>query len=235
MFRYKQFTIIDDNCAMKVGTDGTMLGCWSNLAGSRRILDIGCGSGVLCAIAAQKNDTAKIIGVDVEIGAIKDAKVNVSSLPDSWSSRIDIVETRLQDFIPKKKFDLIISNPPFFENSQVSPDDARNYARHTNSLHYSDVFDFASKHLTGDGRINLVLPYENGLEAIHVAEKFGFHASRVCTVHPVPQKPPHRLLLELTNYPVSLEKTELTIESGKKRHDYTEEYQRLGEEFYLYF
>lgn len=220
---------------MKVGTDGTMLGCWSRLTDAQNILDVGCGSGVLSIISAQKNPTASIIGLDVESGAIKDAKYNVDQLPDDWKKRISILETRLQQFQFDHKFDLIISNPPFFENSQVSPNDARNFARHTNSLHYSDILHFASERLIEGGRINFVLPYENGIEAVKLAESQGFYASRVCTVYPVPQKPPHRLLIELTNVPSEQENSALTIETGIKRHDYTQEYQELGKDFYLYF
>lgn len=220
---------------MKVGTDGTMLGCWSRLSEAQNILDIGCGSGVLSIISAQKNPRASIFGLDVESGAIMDAKHNVSQLSEDWKNRISILETKLQDFQSDQKFDVIISNPPFFENSQVSPDDARNYARHTNSLHYSDILDFALENLNEGGRINLVLPYENGVEAVQIAENKGFYASRLCTVYPIPQKPPHRLLIELTNVSVEPDTTSLTIETGIKRHDYTLEYQELGKDFYLYF
>lgn len=235
MFRYKQFTIEDANSAMKVGTDGTLLGCWVNISEAKKMLDVGCGSGVLAAICAQKNDQLFITGIDVESGAIFDAKSNVSKLPDLWRMRINILHARLQDFKPEEKFDLIISNPPFFENSQISPDDARNFARHTNSLHYREVLTFASCYLEGKGKINLILPYQNGLEAIEVAKGLSFYPSRVCTVYPVPHKPPHRLLIELSRTDEGCEETELIIETGVKRHDYTREYQELGKDFYLYF
>lgn len=220
---------------MKVGTDGTMLGCWTNVFGAENILDVGCGSGVLSVICAQKNPIARIVGLDVEDGAIMDATANIDGLDPSWKERIFICQTRLQDFQASDKLDVIISNPPFFENSQISSDDARNYARHTNSLHYSDLFEFAQVNLVTGGRINLVLPFENGMKAIDEASSYGLFSSRVCTVYPVPHKSPHRLLIELTNVETNCEKTSLTIETGLKRHDYTEEYKELGKDFYLYF
>ncbi|MCB9188281.1 MAG: methyltransferase [Flavobacteriales bacterium] len=220
---------------MKVGTDGTMLGCWANVSTSNQILDVGCGSGVLTAICAQKNSNANIIGIDVENGAFLDATENVSKLDGSWSSRITILQTCLQDFVPNVKLDHIVSNPPFFENSQVSVDDARNFARHTDSLHYRDILSFGSNNLVKGGKISLVLPYENGLEAINQATLEGYFLTRKCVVFPIPQKAPHRLLLEFSNSEEEMELSQLIIETGIKRHDYTDEYKALGKDFYLYF
>lgn len=220
---------------MKVGTDGTMLGCWADVGSAGTILDIGCGSGVLSIICAQKNSNASIVGIDIEEGAVLDARQNVDALQESWRSRIAILQTRLQDFQSDHAFDVIISNPPFFENSQFSPDDTRNFARHTNSLHYSEILKFAQQNLTEKGKIFLVLPYENGKTSVEVAAELDFYPKRMCSVHPVPQKPPHRLLLEFCKEKVTCKETSLTIETGLARHDYTEEYKALGKDFYLYF
>lgn len=220
---------------MKVGTDGTMLGCWADVSYAKNILDVGCGSGVLSIICAQKNPNAVIVGIDVEKGAITDALSNVQSLDISWKQRIEIIEARLQDYDVSQPLDLIISNPPFFENSQVSPDDARNYARHTNSLHYTDIFRFAEVNLLDSGSVYLVLPYGNGLEALEKSKSSGLYAELVCAVRPVPHKPPHRLLMKFVKQECYPKETELIIETGIERHDYTKEYQELGKDFYLYF
>ncbi|CAG5079406.1 tRNA1(Val) (adenine(37)-N6)-methyltransferase [Parvicella tangerina] len=227
--------IDDSNSAMKVGTDGTMLGCWVNTDGVQSVLDIGCGSGVLTTICAQKNSEALITGIDVEEGAIKDASSNTENLPKSWRDRITITQVKLQDYHPDQQFDLILSNPPFFENSQVSPDDARNFARHTSSLHYRDIIKFAKNYLSESGRLNLVLPYENGKKAQAEGEEMGFFVSRTCVVRPVPQKPPHRLMIEFSNVKTPFKEELLTIETGVQRHDYTTAYKELGKDFYLYF
>lgn len=235
LFKFKQFQIEDNRSAMKVGTDGTMLGCWVNTVDCRSVLDVGCGSGVLTAIIGQKNSLARIIGIDVEDGAISDAIENVLNLPVEWRDRIQIIQTRLQDFDTQVEFDLIVSNPPFFENSQISVNDKRNFARHTESLHYTDIFKFAKDHLSPKGKIAIVLPIDNAKEALKIAGDFYLHPQRICEVLPNPSKVPHRIMFEVGREEFNVQRTSLTIETGVRRHDYTEEYKELCREFYLYF
>jgi tRNA1Val (adenine37-N6)-methyltransferase len=235
MFRYKQFTIRDENTAMKVGTDGTLLGCWVNVRDAKSVLDVGAGTGVIGIMCAQKNESCRITSLEIDEGALVDAVYNVSLLPEAWKSRIEIKKCRLQDFLPNDKIDVIVSNPPFFENSQLNQDESKTKARHTSSLHYEEIMEFSQHHLSNKGTLSLILPYSNGEEALKVCDQYGLFPSRICEVKPVPNKNSHRLLLTFGKQKESVEREYLTIETGIKRHEYTTEYIALGKDFYLYF
>lgn len=235
LFKYKQFTIRDENSAMKVGTDGTLLGCWVDVSKAKTILDIGAGTGVIGIMCAQKNQKAEITSLEIDDNAVVDAGFNISSLLESWNSRINLIHKGLENFESKVAYDVIVSNPPFFEKSQENIDDARTKARHTSSLHYTQIFEFSQKHLSESGELSMILPFENGQEAIQVCSEYKLSPVRVCEVKPVPQKAPHRLLLTFAKEERNIEKTFLTIETGVKRHEYSADYIKLGKEFYLYF
>ena len=220
---------------MKVGTDGTLLGCWADANDANQILDIGAGTGVIGIMCAQKNQESQITSLEIDSGALIDARFNIDSLNESWRDRITLVEGRLQDFAPETIYDLIVSNPPYFENSQENTDEARKNARHTSSLHYSDIFEFSAKYLSEKGRLSMILPISNGQDAMKVCEEYGLFVQEYCEVKPVPQKNPHRLLLTLGRVNTTVKSSLLTIETGVKRHEYTKEYIRLGKDFYLYF
>ncbi len=220
---------------MKVGTDGTLLGCWVNTENANNILDIGTGTGVIGIMCAQKNPYANIEALEIDEGALIDAAFNINQLDDSWKRRILLHNKRLQDFKTENKYDVIVSNPPFFENSQLNLNDAKIKARHTESLHYSDILSFAKSHLSEKGSVSLILPYENGLNAIESAKELDLFSKRICKVFPNPNKNAHRLLLEFSKQESEVESSTLTIETGFKRHEYTEEYMKIGKAFYLYF
>ncbi len=229
VFHYKQFDIRQDNAAMKIGTDGTLLGAWTNASDAKHILDIGTGTGVIALMLAQRNPTAHITGIEICEHAIIDAEFNVNASP--WSERVTIVNKSLQSFTPSQKFDLIVSNPPFFENSLKSPSGKRSKARHTDSLSYLDIIQFVAQHLTEDGRLSMILPVENAQKCIEKAKELGLHLERECLVRPTPTKRPHRIVFELSKKALPPLKETLTIETGK-RHDYSAEYIALTKEFY---
>ena len=159
MFRFKQFAIRQENAAMKVGTDGALLGAWSDVSKANNILDIGTGTAIIAMMVAQRNSTAAITAIEIDEKALIDANFNVENCP--WTNRIKIIQSSLQEFTPTLKFDSIISNPPFFENSLKSNSRSKIKARHTDSLHYSDILNFASIHLSNIGVLHLILPVEN--------------------------------------------------------------------------
>lgn len=229
MFRFKQFAIRQENAAMKVGTDGALLGAWSDVSKANKILDIGTGTAIIAMMVAQRNSTAEITAIEIDEKALIDANFNVKNCP--WANRIKIIQSSLQEFTPTLKFDSIISNPPFFENSLKSNSRSKIKARHTDSLHYSDILNFASIHLSNIGVLHLILPVENAEKCIETAIEGGFYLKRICKVHPVPNKNAHRFVFELTKTATPTITESLIIETGK-RHDYSQNYIALTKAFY---
>lgn len=237
MFQFKQFSIQDHHTAMKIGTDGILLGSWLNTEKSSKILDIGSGTGVIAIMCAQKNQIAEITALEIDENAIIDAKINIQKC--SWNNRIHLIHSSLQEFEKNTTtvFDCIVSNPPYFENSQKASNDARIKARHTDSLHFSDILLFAQKWLSVDGSVSLILPTEQGFKAIESSVEYQLKPIRICEVFPIPSKPAHRLLIEFARKEndLVLEKSQLVIETGIVRHEYTETYQKVCKDFYLKF
>lgn len=231
VFRYKQFSIRQDNTAMKIGTDGTLLGAWVEVSNASSILDIGTGTGVIALMTAQRNNKAQITAIEINEDAVIDASFNIEESP--WTDRVQLENTSLQTFKTDEKFDVIVSNPPFFENSLKAETINRNNARHTDSLHYLDILEFAKNNLAKNGLVALILPVENAEKCIAESLKYGLFLKRKTWVKPVPQKVPHRIAFELTNTKIDrVVEEELIIETGK-RHDYSADYIALTKEFYI--
>lgn len=231
VFRFKQFSIRQDNTAMKIGTDGTLLGAWVEVKNAKKILDVGTGTGVIALMIAQRNQNSKITAIELNEDAIIDAKFNIQESP--WSDRVELKNSSLQEFITEDKYDLIVSNPPFFENSLRSDSKNRNNARHTDSLHYTDILEFAKGNLNSIGIVAMILPVENAEQCIVESTNFGLYLKRKTWIKPVPHKPAHRIAFELSNKKEQeVIENELIIETGK-RHDYSEDYIALTNEFYI--
>lgn len=171
-FQFKQFTIHQDLCAMKVGTDGVLIGAWGAV-GETRMLDIGCGSGLISIMAAQRTTTMKIDAIDIEESAVRQSEINVAACP--WSDRITIHHTTIQEFNPQYKYDFIISNPPYFINSLKEGKDARAIARHSNTLPYSDLAKSVERVLTEDGIFSVIFPYLEANIFIVEAAKYSLY------------------------------------------------------------
>lgn len=155
-FTFKQFHIDHSRCAMKVGTDGTLLGAWATLPTDGSILDIGTGTGLIAIMAAQRSFGSKITAIDIDEDCVLQARENVSASP--WHDRIEVIHSALLDFSPAQKFDCIISNPPYFIDSQLSPDAARSTARHTATLPFDELVSGVKRLLADDGHFSLILP-----------------------------------------------------------------------------
>lgn len=229
MFQFKQFTIHQDRTAMKVGTDGVLLGAWAELEKARFILDIGTGTGLLALMAAQRNPEATIDAIEIEPEAAGQAWENADNSP--WGNRIRIHRISLFDFFPSQTYDCILCNPPFFNNSTKNPNINRTLARHSDSMPHGALLESVSRLLTPTGSFFIILPTEEAIIFIRLAKKYQFYLSRLTKVLPNPGKPPKRYLMEFTTFHLPTQEDELTIEIS--RHTYTPEYIRLTRDFYL--
>lgn len=228
-FKYKQFTVYHDKCAMKVGTDGSMLGAWTNATNALHALDIGTGSGLLALMIAQKNTNLLVDAIDIDSGAIEQARENIMNSP--FADRIRCEQTAIQDYKPVVAYDLIISNPPFFTETLQSPDKQRATARHADSLPIEDLIKYSASLLSDKGRISLIYPVGHQSVLISLAEKYGLYLSRMTTVYPTPQSEPKRILMDLSKCETEAKEDELIIEID--RHTYSEEFKNLVRDFYI--
>lgn len=233
-FQFKQFRIVQERSAMKVGMDGVLLGAWANASESKRMLDIGSGTGLIALMLAQKNALAEIDAIEIDRDACEEAVFNVQQ--SDWSGRIKLYCQSFQEFAAEteKKYDLIVSNPPFFSNGVKAPAKTRAQARHADALPLEVLISGAAKLLNENGRIALVLPIEQLQDVENLAEMNGLFLSRLCRVKPNPVKPVCRILVELASQPVACQEENLMVEF-EKHHDYTPEYRELTKDFYLKF
>ena len=228
-FAFKQFTVRHDRCAMKVGTDGVLLGAWTDLSHSRRILDIGTGTGLIALMLAQRCMDARITAIDLDSAAVEQAQENIQASP--WKDRIEALQQDICTYPPNGTFDTIVSNPPYFIDSLKCPDGQRSTARHTDTLDADRLIGKVSELLTSDGRFSIILPAEQTEDLIRVAGEKGLHPSRQTWVITRPGLSPKRILMEFRKTPITLQPDELVIEL--ERHVYSEEYIALTQEFYL--
>ena len=218
---------------MKVGTDGVLLGAWANCDSIERILDIGTGTGLIALMLAQRSK-ATIDAIEIDAEASVQAKENVEKSP--WSEKISVINQSFQDFIEKSnnKYDLIVTNPPYFQNSLFAPDKKRTDARHNSNLELGDVIMGTKKLLNREGVLSIILPYLEGNMFILKASEEGLYCVRQTKVLPKPNREPKRLLLEFQQIKKPLVEQELIIELNK-RHEYSEAYKNLTKNFYLAF
>lgn len=156
-FQFKQFIIHHDHCAMKVGTDGVLLGAWAPLGQPKHILDIGTGSGLIALMMAQRYPQALVLGIDIDASSVIQARENVATSP--FAERVSIEHTALQELsAAPATFDAAICNPPFFEESLLPPDASRAAARHTTSLPFEELVSASARLLSEGGRFCIVLP-----------------------------------------------------------------------------
>jgi tRNA1Val (adenine37-N6)-methyltransferase len=232
-FRFKQFTIYQDKCAMKVGTDGVLLGSWADCKNAKSILDIGTGTGLIALMLAQRSNV-KIDAVEIDEEASSQAKENVAK--SDWKDSIQILNLPFQEFCKSTnaKYDLIVSNPPYFQNSLFAPDKKRTDARHNSNLELEELLDGAIKLLNDNGVFSLILPYVEGTMFILKASEKNLFCTCQTKVLPRPNREPKRLLLEFMKIKKPLVEQEIIIELNK-RHEYSDAYKNLTKEFYLAF
>jgi tRNA1Val (adenine37-N6)-methyltransferase len=216
---------------MKVGTDGVLLGAWADCANAEHILDIGCGTGLLSLMCAQRAN-AEIIAIEIDEKAAKQAIANVASSP--FRQRIQIVNQSLQDYLKsnERKFDYIICNPPFFQRNEKVKTDGRKLARQQISLTYEEVISAFVTLLKPHGSASLIFPFTDWNELFNLVNNYELFLSKVTFVHPRIDKPCKRVLVEITKIDNPVFVSRLNIENTE-RHIYSAEFKNLTDEFYL--
>ena len=247
VFRFKQFDVVNEDSAMKVNTDGVLLGAAMTVRPEdRSFLDVGTGTGTIALMTAQRiggllsEDGAdrnasgiRIDAIDIDAPSATEAAMNFRRSP--WSGILHASSMSLAEYAesaPDAVFDLIFSNPPYFESSLPAPQERRNAARHTSALSYRELLDFASARLTPQGRISMVLPSDQEAGLCRHARMCGLHLFRILRVRTVPRKMPSRIIAEFSRSRCQQPVEELlTIQDEGK---YTEEYLSLTRDFYLF-
>ena len=249
VFQFKRFNVVNERSAMKVNTDGVLLGAAMTIRpGDRRLLDIGTGTGTIALMVAQRalgipgqaGDDKPVTGGDVMIDAIDidepsatEAAENFKASP--WSDHLHVHNLSLQEFAEtgSEKYDLIFSNPPYFEDSLTAPDERKSTARHTSDgLSYRDIFEFAAERLTGSGRVALVLPADQEAPLCRYARMCGLHMFRILRIRTVERKAPIRIIAEFSRERCQTPSDGILTIMNKGK--YTQEYLSLTHDFYLF-
>lgn len=235
IFRFKQFSVSHRLSAMKVGVDGVLLGAWADVADTGKVLDVGTGCGVIALLVAQRSPSAIVTAIDLHQPSVDEARENFDLSP--WSERLTAKKVSFQDFISESKFDLIISNPPFFDSGADSKLSPRMAARHAGELSPQSLLSYGVRLLAPEGRIALICPAGQEDVLVDKAAEAGLAAVRLTHVHGVEGKPAKRLLAEFVTRPdndnVEIVRNSLNIVDSNGC--YTKEYRRLTGAFYLHF
>ena len=239
-FQFKQFTIHQDRCAMKVTTDACLFGAWvvrevgSPKSEVRSVLDIGTGTGLLSLMLAQKIN-AHIDAIEMDKEAAEQAQEN--SMASPWKERINIVHGNVKELsnIPLDKYDIIISNPPFYENELTSPDPKKNTAHHDEGLLLPELLQVIHSVLAPEGRFYLLLPYKRMIEAGLLLQKYMLTITHTAVIKPSTQHDYFRIFIagkHTGNTNINYTKEEIAIRNEK--NEYSGEFIELLKDYYLY-
>ncbi|NQY09111.1 MAG: methyltransferase [Flavobacteriales bacterium] len=234
-FKFKQFSVEQNLCAMKIGTDAVLLGAWSNPTKEpESILDIGTGTGLIALMMAQRFRESDIDAIEIDEPACQQAQENFER--SWWTNRLSVSQVSFQDFVKSStnQYDLIISNPPYFPDGQKSTDDQRNLARFTDALPFEELLLGVEKLLSKDGLFAVIIPYQEEEEFLKIANNNQLFTNRITHTKGTKNAAIKRSLIELSRQEPfgKLKVDELIIEIS--RHQYTEGYTELTKEFYLH-
>ncbi len=208
-FRFKQFTLRQDRCALKVGTDAVVLGAWADVDGAR-ILDIGAGTGVLALMAAQRNPAARIDAVEIDDASAEQAGENAAASP--WAPRVRVHRMDVRRLHADAPFDRILCNPPFYAGEMGSPDARTGVAKHGGGLRFAELLDVVDRMLAEQGRFACIIPLNREATLRAIAAAHGLGAARRCVLHYLEGRPPKRVLLELDRAGGDLREEQLLVE-----------------------
>jgi len=231
-FKFKQFAIEQDQCAMKVGTDGVLLGAWATLDQHPfSILDIGAGTGLIALMCAQRSNAELIDALEIDENAYEQCVANFENSP--WGDRLFCYHASLEEFADEidDKYELIISNPPFYSEDYKSKDSQRDLARFADAMPFDHLVMSASKLLDKNGRFAVIIPFKDEQTCIDLASEHSLFPNRILHVKGNPDSEKKRSLIEFSFNEEPIDIEELTIETG--RHEYTPDYIKLTKDFYL--
>ena len=229
LFRFKRFSLHNGKSALKLGTDAVLLGAAMTLKPEDRLaLDIGTGTGIIALMAAQRAPQLRIEAIDIDGPSAEEAALNFSESP--WPDRLHAIHLPLSGYAAPGKFDLIFSNPPYYDNSLRNPDERISAARHSGSLTLTQIFSYASEWLEEGGRISLILPVEVRISSLRAAASFGFRPFRTIFVKTTPTKGPKRVITEFSKAQnIDTQETIVLMTDGAR----SPQYSLLTREFYL--
>ena len=232
-FQFKKFTVEQDRCAMKIGTDGVLLGAWAPIDNNPfSILDIGTGTGIIALMLAQRSGATQIDALEIDEDAYEQATDNFENSP--WNDRLFCFHAALDEFIeePEDEYDLIISNPPFYTEDYKSDNEQRDLARFSYAMPFEDLIEAADLLLSENGIFAVIIPFKEEERFIDLCAEVELFPVKATRVKGSPKTPIVRSLLAFKRYELSvLEADELIIEIN--RHEYTDEYIELTKDFYL--
>lgn len=232
-FKFKQFEVYQDRCAMKIGTDGVLLGAWTDLLDSASILDVGTGTGVIALMMAQRSSAQTIDALEIDENAYEQAVENFER--SDWGDRLFCYHAEFGEFVEEmqdeEKYDLIISNPPFYNTDYKTASEERDIARFQDALPFDLLLEGSTYLLSEIGKLAVIIPKNQEETFLKIASDYNLFPEKITYVRGTPSSEIKRCLILLGLKPIEVLKDELIIEY--ERHQYTSEYKRLVAPFYL--
>ncbi len=232
-FQFKQFSVEQDRCAMKIGTDGVLLGAWTPIDNNPfSILDIGTGTGVIGLMLAQRSNAEQIDALEIDEDAYEQAVDNFENSP--WSDRLFCFHAGLDEFVeePEDEYDLIVSNPPFYTEDYKTDNEQRDLARFADAMPFEELIEAADLLLSEHGIFAVIIPFKEEDRFLAIAKEYELYPFKITHVKGTPTSETKRSLLAFSRKEtIVLPIDELVIET--ERHIYTPEYIALTTDFYL--